>query len=113
MASYTLAGENSADLSGTGYVRTHGMTSTAFEDTRTAKVNGTTLAYRELGNGEPVVFVHGAVSDLRIWAKQLPTVGGSCRAITYSRRFARPTQDIEPGADDPWPQHVEDRRLLA
>jgi len=82
------------------------MTSTTFGATKTATVNGTTLAYRE--EGEPVVFVHGGISDLRVWAKQLPTVGRSYRAITYSRRFARPNQDIEPGADDPWPQHVED-----
>ncbi len=31
------------------------MTSTGFEDAKTAKVNGTTLAYREEGEGEPVV----------------------------------------------------------
>ena len=35
------------------------MTSTGFEDVKTAKVNGTTLAYREQGEGEPVVFLHG------------------------------------------------------
>ena len=84
------------------------MTSTGFEDAKTAKVNGTTLAYREEGEGEPVVFVHGDVSDLRVWANQLPTIGSSYRAITYSRRFARPNEDIEPGTDDPYPQHVED-----
>jgi pimeloyl-ACP methyl ester carboxylesterase len=84
------------------------MTSTAFGATKTASVNGTALAYREQGEGEPVVFVHGALSDLRVWEQQLPTIGRSYRAITYSRRFARPNQDIEPGADDPWPQHVED-----
>ncbi len=76
------------------------MTSTAFGATKTATVNGTTLAYREQGEGEPVVFVHGGVSDLRTWEQQLPAVGRSYRAITYSRRFARPNQDTDPGADD-------------
>ncbi len=84
------------------------MTSSAFGPTKTATVNATTLAYREEGAGEPVVFVHGGLSDLRVWANQLPNVGRSYRAITYSRRFARPNEDIEPGADDPWPRHVED-----
>ena len=84
------------------------MTSTAFGAIKTATVNATTLAYREQGEGEPVVFVHGAVSDLRVWQQQLPTVGRSHRAISYSRRFARPNEDIDPGADDPYPQHVED-----
>ena len=76
------------------------MTSTGFEDAKTATVNGTTLAYREQGEGEPVVFVHGGLSDLRTWEQQLPAVGPSCRAITYSRRFARPNEDIDPEADD-------------
>jgi len=84
------------------------MTGTGFGDARTAAVNGTTLAYREQGEGEPVVFVHGGVSDLRTWEQQLPIVGQSYRAIAYSRRFARPNEDIDPGADDPWLQHVED-----
>ncbi len=84
------------------------MTSTGFEDAKTAKVNGTTLAYREEGEGEPVIFVHGVLSDLRTWEQQLPAVGHSYRAITYSRRFARPNEDIDPEADDPMLPHVED-----
>ncbi len=82
------------------------MTSTGFEDAKTAKVNGTTLAYHEEGEGEPVIFVHGGVSDLRTWEQQLPAVGRSYRAITYSRRFARPNEDIDPEADDPMLPHV-------
>ena len=84
------------------------MTSTGFEDAKTAKVNGTTLAYREEGEGEPVIFVHGGISDLRVWSRQLPEVGRSYRAIAYSRRFARPNEKIDPGADDPMLPHVED-----
>ncbi len=84
------------------------MMSTAFGATKTATVNGTTLAYREQGEGEPVVFVHGGISDLRTWEQQLPAVGRSYRAITYSRRFARPNEDIDPEADDPMLPHVED-----
>ncbi len=79
---------------------THGMTSTGFEDAKTAKVNGTTLAYREVGEGEPVVFVHGAISDLRTWEQQLGAVGSSYRAITYSRRFCRPNEHSDPGGSD-------------
>ncbi len=84
------------------------MTSTAFGATKTATVNGTTLAYREEGQGAPVVFVHGAISDLRTWEQQLPAIGAGYRAVTYSRRFARPNQDIERDADDPTPTHVDD-----
>jgi len=84
------------------------MPATAFGATQTATVNGTTLAYLEQGEGEPVVFVHGTASDLRAWQQQLPVVGRSHRAIAYSRRFARPNEDIAPGADDPMLPHVED-----
>jgi pimeloyl-ACP methyl ester carboxylesterase len=84
------------------------MTATAFGATRTATVNGTTLTYREQGEGEPVVFVHGTASDLRAWEQQLPVVGRSRRAIAYSRRFARPNEDIAPEADDQMLPHVED-----
>ena len=84
------------------------MTTNAFEGIKTAKVDGTTLAYREQGEGEPVVFVHGGMSDLRIWEQQLSAIGASYRAISYSRRYARPNEDIDPEADDPMLPHVED-----
>ena len=84
------------------------MTSATLENAKTAKVNGTTLADCEQGEGEPVVFVHGGLGDLRIWQPQLPAVGSAYRAITYSRRFARPNEEISPGAEDPWLAHVDD-----
>jgi pimeloyl-ACP methyl ester carboxylesterase len=84
------------------------MSPTGFENVRNAKVDGATLAYCEQGEGEPVLFVHGGVSDLRIWTNQMPVVGRSYRAIAYSRRFARPNEDIDPEAPDSWDHHVDD-----
>ena len=84
------------------------MTDKGFEGVKTAKVNGTSLAYREQGEGEPVVFLHGGIMDLRVWDQQLPAVGRSYRAIAYSRRFARPNEPIDPEARDPVLSHVED-----
>ena len=43
-----------------------------FEGLRTVDVDGTALAYREQGEGEPVVFVHGSASDLRCWDAAAP-----------------------------------------
>jgi pimeloyl-ACP methyl ester carboxylesterase len=83
-------------------------TMTSFQGVRTADVNGAALAYREQGEGEPVVFVHGSVDDLRSWDQQLPTIGTSYRAIAYSRRYARPNADIEPDVDDQTLPHVDD-----
>jgi pimeloyl-ACP methyl ester carboxylesterase len=75
-------------------------------------VNGAQLTYAEIGHGEPVVFVHGGLSDLRTWEPQLPALGGRYRTISYSRRFARPNDDIEPGADDQILPHVDDLAAL-
>ena len=73
-----------------------------------AEVKGVSLAYREHGQGEPVVFVHGSASDMRTWHHQLHDIGASHRAIVYSRRYARPNDPIPRRADDPMPPHVDD-----
>jgi pimeloyl-ACP methyl ester carboxylesterase len=93
---------------------TWGLASTAegLKSLPTVVVDGATLAYREQGEGESVVFVHGSASDLRSWGQQLPAIGSSYRAIAYSRRYARPNQDIEPGADDQMLPHVDDLTAL-
>lgn len=75
---------------------------------KSVTVNGTSLAYLERGGGEPVVFVHGSAQDLRTWMPQLDACAASRRAIIYSRRYARPNDDIPPGQDDPMPPHVDD-----
>ena len=80
----------------------------SFAGVRTADVNGAALAYREQGEGEPVVFVHGSADDLRSWEQQLPAIGASYRAIAYSRRYARPNEDIASGADNQTLPHVDD-----
>lgn len=84
------------------------LTASAFDGLRTANVNGITLAYRGQGEGEPVVFVHGTASDLRAWSRQVPAIGASHRAVAYSRRYARPNEDIAPGVDDQMLPHVDD-----
>ena len=73
-----------------------------------AAVNGTTLAYRDQGAGEPVVLVHGSASDIRTWDGVLPALVASHRAIAYSRRYARPNEEIPPGVDDQMLAHVND-----
>ena len=39
--------------------------------TREAQINGLTLHYIELGQGAPVVLVHGTLEDYRTWDGQL------------------------------------------
>jgi pimeloyl-ACP methyl ester carboxylesterase len=48
--------------------------------------NGTTLAYVEQGRGTPVVFVHGAVSDHRLWEPQRDACAARHRFIALDQR---------------------------
>ncbi|GAB3201124.1 alpha/beta hydrolase [Geodermatophilus arenarius] len=79
-----------------------------FGTLRHVTVDGASLAYREVGTGEPVVLVHGGLGDLRTWAAQLGPLGARCRVVAYSRRFARPNAPLPAGAPDPMPVHVTD-----
>ena len=71
-------------------------------------VNGVTLTYQEQGQGRPVVFVHGAITDLRAWDKQREAVATHHRFIALTQRYY---------GSDPWPDdgskfsmatHIED-----
>jgi pimeloyl-ACP methyl ester carboxylesterase len=44
------------------------------------------LAVKFVGRGDPVVFLHAAVCDSRMWRAQLDAVGASHKAIGYDRR---------------------------
>ena len=75
---------------------------------KTVIVNGAELAYDEQGSGDAVIFVHGGISDLRIWEKQMAAFSENHRAIRYSRKYAWPNSDIPDTIDDQmWP-HVDD-----
>jgi pimeloyl-ACP methyl ester carboxylesterase len=47
---------------------------------------GANLAVETAGSGDPVVFLHAAVCDRRMWRAQLDGVGATNRAIAYDRR---------------------------
>jgi len=52
--------------------------------------NGIELHYVELGKGQPVVFVHGSLSDGSFWNPQLRSFAESYHVIAYSRRYNQP-----------------------
>lgn len=79
-----------------------------FDDVKTVEVDGTSLAYRDRGEGENVVFIHGSFSDLRSWEPQVEALGRTRRAIAYSRRYSPPNEPIPVGVDDQMDPHVED-----
>lgn len=49
--------------------------------------NGTELSYVSQGSGAPVVFVHGAVADLRFWEPQRAAFAEQYRFISFSQRY--------------------------
>ena len=50
-------------------------------------VNGTKLAYVEEGSGDPIVFVHGAISDMRVWDRYKRQLTDERRFIAYTQRY--------------------------
>jgi pimeloyl-ACP methyl ester carboxylesterase len=51
------------------------------------EVNGVRLSYVEQGSGEPIVFVHGAFSDLRVWEPLREEITKRYRFIAYTQRY--------------------------
>ena len=58
------------------------------------EINGVRLQYVEQGSGEPMVFVHGAPSDLRTWEPVREGIANKYRFIAYTQRYF---------GTEPWP----------
>ncbi|MEX0346748.1 MAG: alpha/beta fold hydrolase [Rhizobiaceae bacterium] len=84
----------------------------SFEHTSAVVANGTELAVHQTGDGDPLVFVHGGVSDLRTWSGQVDAFAEHFQTILYSRRYHCPNEAIQPDAPDPIQTHVEDLSAL-
>lgn len=60
--------------------------------------NGITLHYIEQGQGTPLIFVHGSISDGGYWSEQVGNFAKHYRVIAYSRRYNFPnTNPSRPG----------------
>ena len=57
-------------------------------------IRGAELEFSEEGQGDPVVLVHGSVSDLRIWSSVVPELSSHFQVIRYSRRYHWPNESI-------------------
>ena len=58
-------------------------------------INGDSTHYIDVGKGDPVVFVHGALGDYRTWEAQMDTFALHHRVISYSRRLSYPNNQID------------------
>ncbi len=76
------------------------------------KAGSVNLYLRELGTGEPIIFVHGIPTDYRIWDAQLKEFSKNFRAISYSRRCAYPNQNPGNVVDSTIEKNAEDLKSL-
>lgn len=49
-------------------------------------VNGTQLHYDEMGDGQPLLFIHGMCGDASVWADQMQRLSPNWRCVAYDRR---------------------------
>lgn len=78
------------------------------DDVSQVTVNSTELAVLKAGDGDPLVLVHGGVSDLRTWSNQVDVFAEHFQTTVYSRRYHRPNAPIPEDAPDPIQTHVDD-----
>lgn len=74
-------------------------------------VNGVELHYIEQGQGEPLVLLHGGLSDYRRFAPQMAQFAQNHRVISYSQRYNYPNQNL-PIVDD-YTTQVDAQDLVA
>jgi pimeloyl-ACP methyl ester carboxylesterase len=55
--------------------------------TKQMDVNGVSLSYVDQGSGAPIVFVHPALADLRVWDTLRPSVAKTHRFVAYNQRY--------------------------
>src|SRR5215211_7574193 len=60
-----------------------------------AEVNGATIYYEVLGEGEPLVLVHAGIADSRMWGGQLAAFADSYRVVRYDMRGFGRTAMVE------------------
>jgi pimeloyl-ACP methyl ester carboxylesterase len=59
--------------------------------------NGLEIAYRRVGEGPPLVFVHGAAEDSRIWQPQLAALSDDFTVVAWDEPGAGRSSDLPPG----------------
>ncbi|MBV9561722.1 MAG: alpha/beta hydrolase [Bradyrhizobium sp.] len=75
---------------------------------QTLRVNGYDMAYLEVGNGDPLVCVHGTLGDFRTWHGVVGPLSRKHRVIALSLRHFFPAHWDGVGDDYKMAQHVDD-----
>ena len=68
-------------------------------DERSVRLPAGTVRYRQRGEGRPVVFVHGFLTNADLWRGVVPPLAESCRCIAPDWPLGSHTVAMDPGAD--------------
>ncbi|WP_138469337.1 alpha/beta fold hydrolase [Poseidonocella sp. HB161398] len=80
---------------------------------KTLPVAGAALSYAEEGAGPPVLFLHGALSDLRVWDRYAAPVAAQARFVAYTQRYFGTAAWPDDGAAFSRGTHVADLIAVA
>jgi pimeloyl-ACP methyl ester carboxylesterase len=58
------------------------------------RANGLDIAYQRVGQGRPLVFVHGAASDSRLWQPQLDALADEFTVVAWDEPGAGRSSDV-------------------
>src|SRR5262249_21262180 len=95
-------------VASTSFAQQKGVSSSEMQ-TKEVQINGLTLLhYIELGQGIPVVLVHGTLEDYRTWDGQLEALSKGYRLISYSRRYHYPNEWTKDSTDFSVTIHARD-----
>jgi pimeloyl-ACP methyl ester carboxylesterase len=72
------------------------------------EINGVRLQYVEHGSGETVVFVHGALGDLRSWEPVRERIASKYRFVAYTQRYYGTEPWPDEGKNFGVPTHADD-----
>ena len=75
-------------------------------------INGYPMAYRDAGEGTPIVLVHGSTNDYRIWNSQFSVFSASYRVVAVNLRHFYPERWDGVGTDFSIEQHAQDVAAL-
>lgn len=78
------------------------------QEPETISVNGQDLIYVSEGEGTPVVFVHGAISDHRVWEPLRAAISAEHRFVAYDQRYFGRAEWPDDGAGYSVEAHVSD-----
>lgn len=68
------------------------------DNLQSTTINGLTIRWLDKGQGEPVVFIPGAIGDYRSWTNQVDDFAKHFRVIVMNRRFQFPDKYPQGGS---------------